>query len=173
MFLHFFSHRRDEERKTMFRNFIFGVEDSLVSTVGLLSGVAAANTNKSMILTTGVVLIFVEAFSMAIGSFLSEESAEQLAHRKASRSQLSKAAGVMFISYISAGLIPLAPYVVFERDRAVPLSIVFALGALVALGVISARKSKSSVVAKGLEMLILGGLATLVGIAIGSILKVG
>lgn len=27
---------------TYFRNFIFGVEDSLVSTVGLLSGVAIA-----------------------------------------------------------------------------------------------------------------------------------
>lgn len=157
----------------MFRNFIFGVEDSLVSTVGLLSGVAAADTGKSTIVTTGVVLIFVEAFSMAIGSFLSEESAVQLTHRKASRGQLSKAAGVMFISYISAGLIPLAPYAFADRSVAVPLSIAFGLTALVALGVVSARKSKTNVFSKALEMLILGGLATLVGIAIGSILKVG
>src|SRR3989338_4103836 len=43
------------------RNLIFGVEDSLVSTVDLLSGVAAAGVPRSVIFLTGVVLIFVEA----------------------------------------------------------------------------------------------------------------
>jgi VIT1/CCC1 family predicted Fe2+/Mn2+ transporter len=53
--------------KTIYlRNFIFGVEDSLVSTVGLLSGVAVAGVASRTILLTGVVLIFVEAFSMAV-----------------------------------------------------------------------------------------------------------
>ena len=51
------------------RNFIFGVEDSLVSTVGLLSGVAVANVDQATIFLTGMVLIFVEAFSMGVGSF--------------------------------------------------------------------------------------------------------
>ena len=51
-----------------FRNFIFGVEDSLVSTVGLLSGVAIAGVPSRTILLTGVVLILVEAFSMAAGA---------------------------------------------------------------------------------------------------------
>jgi len=59
------------------RNFVFGVEDSLVSTVGLLSGIAAAGVAQKDILVSGVVLIFVEAFSMAVGSFLSEEFAEE------------------------------------------------------------------------------------------------
>jgi len=77
MFLHFFSRRRTEVKRNLFRNFIFGVEDSLVSTVGLLSGIAAADTSRFTIITTGIVLIFVEAFSMGIGSFLSEETSEQ------------------------------------------------------------------------------------------------
>ena len=47
------------------RNFIFGVEDSLVSTAGLLSGIAATGMSRPAILLTGIVLIFVEAFSMA------------------------------------------------------------------------------------------------------------
>ena len=59
------------------RNFVFGVEDSLVSTVGLLSGVAIAGVEQKYIFITGLILIFVEAFSMAVGSFLSEESAEK------------------------------------------------------------------------------------------------
>ena len=45
------------------RNFVFGVEDSLASTVGLLSGIATAGVNASTIVVTGAVLIFVEAFS--------------------------------------------------------------------------------------------------------------
>ena len=59
------------------RNTVFGVEDSLVSTVGLLSGIAATGSvSKSFILLTGIVYISVEAFSMAVGSFLSEEFVE-------------------------------------------------------------------------------------------------
>ena len=59
------------------RNIVFGVEDSLVSTVGLLSGIALGDIPRSTILFTGLVYIFVEAFSMAVGSFLSEESVEE------------------------------------------------------------------------------------------------
>jgi len=59
------------------RNFVFGVEDSLVSTVGLLSGIASAGASTATIFLTGTVLIFVEAFSMAVGSYLSEESVEE------------------------------------------------------------------------------------------------
>ena len=63
-------------RVSYLRNFVFGVEDSLVSTVGLLSGIAIAGMNRESIFATGVVLIFVEAVSMAAGSFLAETSAE-------------------------------------------------------------------------------------------------
>ncbi len=171
MFLHFFSRRKIEERKTLFRNFIFGVEDSLVSTVGLLSGVAAADTTKQTIVTTGVVLIFVEAFSMGIGSFLSEETAGQFARHKGSRIEFGKAGGVMFISYLLAGLIPLSPYALFDRPVAVSASIGLTLISLILLGVVSAHKSRGNIWSKAAEMLILGGLATLVGMGIGSFFR--
>jgi len=53
-----------------FRNFVFGVEDSLVSTVWLLSGAAAVVVAQETVLPTDFVLIFVEEFSMGVGSFL-------------------------------------------------------------------------------------------------------
>lgn len=58
------------------RTFVFGVEDSLVSTVGLLSGLAIAGAARGTIILSGVTLIFVEAFSMGIGSLLSEHQKE-------------------------------------------------------------------------------------------------
>ena len=65
-----------DNRILYMRNLIFGAEDSLVSTVGLLSGIAIGGVPKSAIILTGIVLIFVEAFSMGVGSYLSEYSVE-------------------------------------------------------------------------------------------------
>ncbi len=64
-------------RSIYVRNIIFGIEDSLVSTVGLLAGIAVGNASIHTILSTGVIYVFVEGFSMAVGSFLSEESAQE------------------------------------------------------------------------------------------------
>ena len=62
-------------RVSYVRSFAFGVEDGLVSTVGLLAGVSTADVSRRDILITGAILIVVEAFSMATGSFLSESEA--------------------------------------------------------------------------------------------------
>src|SRR3972149_7189236 len=100
------------------RNFIFGVEDSLVSTVGLLSGVSIAGLSKSSIILTGAVLIFVEAFSMGAGSFLSESSAEEYLKEGDSFKKSAGRGIVMFFSYFLAGFVPLLPYILLEGKTA-------------------------------------------------------
>jgi len=93
------------------RNFVFGVEDSLVSTVGLVSGIAIAGVPKTEILLTGSILIFVEAFSMGAGSFLSERSAEEFMEEEGMSSAYSLENGaIMFFSYFVSGFIPLFNY---------------------------------------------------------------
>lgn len=155
-----------------FRNFIFGVEDSLVSTVGLLSGVAIAGMSREAIFVTGVILIFVEAISMAAGSFLSEASAESLEHRNDALSRESYMDGiVMFISYFCAGFIPLAPYVLFDVSVAFWSSIAASIGALFVLGVVSGKLSRTSIMRSGTRMLIVGGLAIAIGVIVGQVLK--
>lgn len=150
------------------RNFIFGVEDSLVSTVGLLSGIAIAGVPRTTILLTGVVLIFVEAVSMAAGSFLSESSAESFAskHEPTLRSTVP-ASIIMFISYFSAGFVPLSPYLIFPINAAFSASIIVSLGALFVLGALSGRMSKTRMLRSGLRMLIVGGIAIAVGVIVG------
>lgn len=156
---------------TYLRNFIFGVEDSLVSTVGLLSGVAIAGMPRESIFLTGVVLVFVEAFSMAAGSFLSETSAEEYAHNGSAKGTRSARAGaVMFASYFVAGFIPLFPYVAWERAAAFPLSILFSILALVLLGAVSGRMTGARVTKSALRMGIVGGIAIAVGAAVGLLL---
>lgn len=152
------------------RNFIFGVEDSLVSTVGLLSGVATAGVSRENIFITGIVLIFVEAISMAVGSFLSEYSAEEYEAQKAVNWTHSfGASAIMFISYFVSGFIPLAPYLVFGIKSAFVISIVVSLFALATLGIVGARMTRVSFIRNALRMLLLGGLAIAVGIGVGKL----
>lgn len=150
------------------RNFIFGVEDSLVSTVGLVSGVAIGGLSKSTILLTGIVLIFVEAFSMGVGSFLSEHSTEQVARQSEKPLEHSIVGGViMFVSYFVAGIIPLAPYLLTDPNVALPISIVLSLIALAGLGIAAARLTGAKVSSEVLKMVIIGGIAIALGVGIG------
>jgi VIT1/CCC1 family predicted Fe2+/Mn2+ transporter len=152
-----------------FRNFIFGVEDSLVSTVGLLSGIAIANIPQRIILITGAVLIFVEAFSMGAGSFVSETSAEGYEHKTANQSKTGLlAASVMFGSYFLSGFIPLFPYLLFPVSWALNISIILSIIALFVLGIVGAKISKTNLWRNGLRMTLVGGLAIAVGVIAGS-----
>ncbi|MBI2099439.1 VIT1/CCC1 transporter family protein [Candidatus Uhrbacteria bacterium] len=154
-----------------FRSFIFGVEDSLVSTVGLLSGVAIANVPRKTIFLTGVVLIFVEAFSMAVGSFLSEYSAEEYMKRAEAPPVRSVITGtIMFFSYFASGFVPLFPYIILPMPLAFLLSILFSLAALFLLGVVSAKISGLNVLKGALRMLVIGGLAAAIGIIVGKVI---
>lgn len=152
------------------RNFIFGVEDGLVSTVGLLSGIAAAGASKHSILLTGLVLIFVEAFSMAMGSFLSEYSAEEYIDGKSVSLRYSIIAGIiMFFSYFIAGFIPLFPYFIISFASAFWLSIILSLTALFILGFVSAKTFKVNVWRSSLRMFVVGGIAISIGALVGKL----
>ncbi len=151
-----------------FRNFVFGVEDSLVSTVGLLSGVAIAGMSAKQIFLTGVVLIFVEAISMAAGSFLSESSAEELQTRSEKTSLQSYLSSlIMFVSYFLSGFIPLLPYVLLPVASAFWVSIAVSVIALFVLGLAGAKLSKTRMLPNAIKMVCIGGLAIGVGVLVG------
>lgn len=59
------------------REVVFGLEDSLVSTLGAVTGIAAGTGNSFVVILSGIVLIFVEALSMSAGSYLSSKSVSE------------------------------------------------------------------------------------------------
>ncbi len=154
------------------RNIVFGVEDSLVSTVGFLSGIAVANIPQKSLLLTGFVLISVEAFSMGVGSFLSEHSVDEYENHHTTRLKKAILAGVvMFVSYFFSGFIPLTPYILLPSRLAFGFSIFVSLIALFILGIFTARWIKRSMIIHGIEMVILGGLAIFMGMVVGNIMQ--
>ena len=159
-------------RALYIRSFIFGTEDSLVSTVGLLAGVAVAGVTREDIIVAGVVLIFVEALSMAVGSFLSEDAAEEYVRQgDAPVASSVRAGSIMFISYFAFGFIPLAPYLIWPVAQAFWLSIGASLAALWLLGFVSGRKFRVNQWRSALKMLILGGAAIGIGVIVGQLLN--
>lgn len=155
------------------RNIIFGIVDSLVSTVGLLSGIDVSGTTRSVIILTGVVYAFVEAFSMAIGTFLSEESAEEYeAKSEVSDSRPYDAAGIMFISFLLAAFIPIAPYMILSSSVALWYSIALSLAALFAAGIIIAKVSQIQLIKHATKTVLLGGAAILIGVIVGKVIMV-
>ena len=154
------------------RNIIFGISDSLVSTVGLLAGIDAAGTARETILLTGIVYAFVEAFSMAVGSFLSEQSAEEYEVKGEAAGAGPFTAGVvMFVSFILASFIPILPYLIFGLTAALWCSIGFSLVALFIVGMISARIVKVNVMSHAVKMMFLGGAAIVIGVIVGKFVR--
>ncbi|HLN86402.1 MAG TPA: VIT1/CCC1 transporter family protein [Candidatus Limnocylindrales bacterium] len=59
------------ESRSRIREFVFGIQDGLISTVGLLAGIQSATENNLVVIVTGLTAMFSGAISMATGSFLS------------------------------------------------------------------------------------------------------
>jgi VIT1/CCC1 family predicted Fe2+/Mn2+ transporter len=148
---------------------IFGVEDSLVSTTGTVAGIAAGSQDPKLILLAGIVTVAVEAVSMAAGEFLSREAVQEVEHSH--KLNLYRDAGLMFVSYSLAGLIPILPVALLPFPASIYCGVGLAMAGLYALGLFKGRIVGSKGRRSGLEMLIVGGAATLIGIVVGLLLK--
>lgn len=153
-------------KPSYFRNIVFGAEDSLVSTVGVLFGAAAAGSTQSAMLLTGLLVISVEALSMGAGAFLSETSEEEFKKKKHSSDPIIGGI-LMFFSYFIAGFVPLTPYIFLEVQVAKFVSVAASLGSLFILGFIPQKSLKAA-----LRMLVVAGLAVLVGFIIASVYRI-
>jgi VIT1/CCC1 family predicted Fe2+/Mn2+ transporter len=159
-------------RASLLRNFTFGVEDSLASTVGLLSGIASADVSASTIILTGVILVFTEALAMGVGSFLSEQSVSEYEHgRDLPLKRSLPSAVVMFFSYLVSGIVPIAPYALFSMPGSLYLSVMAAIASLMLLGFFNASLSHTAKSRAIWRMAVLGGSVAIAGVIIGRLLR--
>ncbi len=154
-----------------FRSLVFGFQDALVSTTGIVVGISAGVSDKRFIILSALVAISVEALSMAAGQYLSEKSVHEL---PTSHHHDSLVVGtlLMFFSYLFGGLVPIAPIFFTTPPLTSLLSVFFAFFGLFLLGFIKAKLFANHIWRSAFEMLTIGGLATLIGLAVGLILKI-
>ena len=151
---------------------IFGFEDSFVSTVGAITGMAVGSGSREIVILAGLVVIFVEATSMAGGSYLSDKVKHDMViaqggdGRDKEHSPIS-AGVVMGLSYLAAGIFPLLPYLLLPVAQAIIPSVVLTLVMLFSVGVGQTHFTKRTWWKSGGEMFLVGGAAIVLGFLVG------
>ena len=153
------------------RSTVFGFQDALVSTTGIVVGISAGVDNKQFILLSALVTISVEALSMGAGQYLSEKTVHDLPQNR-HRDNLLTGGLIMFVSYLLGGLIPIIPIIFTAPPLSSLLSIIFAFVGLFSLGFVKAKLFQGKAWRSAFEMLIIGGLATFIGLLVGLIFKI-
>ncbi|MFB6104992.1 MAG: VIT1/CCC1 transporter family protein [Halobacteriaceae archaeon] len=97
---------------------IYGANDGIVTTFAVVSGVADAALNPSIVLILGAANLFADGFSMGMSNYLSRRSAIDY-HRARSRAGTAdtredgkapgRTAAVTFLAFVVAGWAPLLP----------------------------------------------------------------
>lgn len=153
------------------RSAFFGAEDSLVSTTGLIAGIAVGSDSVKVVLLAGLVGVSVEALSMAAGQYLSEKAVEELDTKAVKAGNPLTTAFIMLISYAVAGLIPIIPALFLPLPWSVVAGVAAALTALFIVGYIKGKIVKRPPWRSGLEVLLIGGAATAAGVAVGLLFR--
>lgn len=151
---------------------MFGLQDGLVSTTGVVVGISAGVADPRIIILASFVAVSVEASSMAAGEYSSEKAVHQLDKKGRHNDSLLMDTSLMFFSYLGAGLIPILPFLLFPIGIARIFSIIVALGSLFLVGYWKGKIVGDRSLRSATEMLLIGGLATIIGLAVGYFLKV-
>jgi len=70
--------RRRIERRGRVREFVFGIQDGLISNLGLVSGIQGATADLTIVLLGGITASVTGAISMAAGSYLSSKAEKEI-----------------------------------------------------------------------------------------------
>lgn len=158
------------------REIVFGLEDSLVSTLGAITGIAVGTNNTYVVILSGLVILFAEATSMSAGSYLSTKharEAEILFHERkgleahAEASHPIRAAIVMGVFYLLGGIIPLLSYFFLPIEQAIIPAILVTAVTLFFVGFWAASFTKTSKLRSGIEMMAVSLAAAGIGYVVG------
>ncbi len=218
-------------RLSRVREFVLGAQDGLLVPLGVVTGMAAANPGRTLLVVAGLAEAIAGAVAMGSGSYLASqaeehlyaaeirdegqevldhpereaaelalvleheglprEQAEQVALGLAAnpnvflRTKVQKELGlspdqggaalgdalVVGGTYLGAALIPLWPYLVFDLDTALIVSLVCTLAALFALGLAKGRVARMSAVKSGLQVAAIGSISAALGFLIGRVVS--
>jgi VIT1/CCC1 family predicted Fe2+/Mn2+ transporter len=237
-FAHIALSRRRVARVSRVREVIFGTQDGLLTTLGLVSGVGGATGDRYTVLVAGAAGAFAGMIAMGAGAYISsksqqevheaevevertelsrhpareleelvhlfqqeglpEEDARLVAEKIAARPNAMLAAmtrmelglqvepgepiregGVMALAFAVGALVPILPWLFLSTRHvasvagmtvspALVVSAAVTMGALFVMGAGKARVARTSSLRGGLEIMLIGLAAAIVGYALGS-----
>jgi VIT1/CCC1 family predicted Fe2+/Mn2+ transporter len=154
------------------RSAMFGLQDGLVSTTGVVVGISAGVDDKEVVVLAAFVAVMVEATSMAAGQYSSEKSVHQMDRTGRHTDSLIIGAGIMFLAYLIGGLFPIVPTILLGRPEAQIVAVLAAFAGLFIVGYLKGKFVDEPPLRSGIELFVIGAVATSIGLAVGYFLKV-
>jgi VIT1/CCC1 family predicted Fe2+/Mn2+ transporter len=146
------------------RTIIFGIEDSFVSTTGVIVGLIAAGTPRPTVLAAGVITIVVEATSMGAGEFVSNDDKPGKSSKDAEVKGI-----IMVVSYLLSGIWIMLP--IFLNQYSNYTIAAFTLVNLFALGYWRGHLIGGNKLKYALRTLLISGIACGLGIGVGFLFR--
>jgi VIT1/CCC1 family predicted Fe2+/Mn2+ transporter len=166
------------ERANTLRAAVFGVQDGIVSTFGLVMGVAGARISPEAVIVAGAAGLVSGALSMGAGEYVSVRVQQELLTARTGPAGATsgvdpgRAAAANAGLFVVGGALPLLPFLLTTGATAVAVSAALSVLALFLTGAGLTRLTRSSPLRSGLRMLVIGGGAGILGYAVGSLLGV-
>ncbi len=152
---------------------VFGADDGIITTFAIVTGVSGAHLPHQVILILGIANMIADGISMGLGDFLGA-NAKRLDSDHLSTLGLSSI--ITFVAFVTAGTLPLLPYIVgFMFNASLPdpflLSAVCTAFALLLVGGLRTIFIKGSWWRNSLQMFGVGLIAASVSYLLGYFIR--
>lgn len=164
-------HKKDLHEDYL-RSLMFGLQDGIVSTTGVVVGISTGISNKEIIVLAALVAVMVEASSMGAGQYSSEKAVHQMDKTGKHTDNLYIGALIMFFAYLIGGSFSIIPIIIFDQPLARTLAIISAFIGLFIIGYLKGHLVEHKPLRSAIELFIIGSIATTVGVIVGYFLKV-
>ena len=171
--------RERERLGVRLKDFILGFQDGIVSSLGLVLGVAVATLNSSVVIISGISGALAEFISMAAVAYTSTEAAEAFYKTEADHKKWKipkeykspfESSLLVGFSDLAGSAIAIIPFLILKLNTAIVVSIILSALFLFLTGVIETKLTTGNWIKSGLKLTIIGLIAAFAGYLIGRIL---
>ena len=159
------------------KDIVYAANDGIITTFAVVAGVAGAGLAPRIVLVLGIANLLADGFSMAVSDYLGTKSQEEYLERDSYKKNMPQtnpqgAAEITFVVFITAGLLPLAPYMIMGVGESVfGVSVLATALALFSVGSLRTVVTYKNWFWSGFEMLFIGGIAAIVAYTTGAVIS--
>ncbi len=160
-------------RASLLRDFVLGASDGIVTTFAIIAGVVGASMSSRVVIILGFAKLFADAISMFAGVYLGAKT--EIEFQKKEKDDHKDVypfvqGFITFVSFIIVGFLPLLPFV-FGMSNSFFVSMVLVAVVLFTVGSVRAKSVGKKAVTGGIEMLLVGGAASVAAYMVGFLLN--
>lgn len=160
------------KKASYLKDAVFAANDGIITTFAVIAGSAGATLSGSVVLILGFANLFADGVSMATGNYLGSKSQSDYEGSKglgrAEETSPFTHALITFLSFATAGLLPLIPYLLHLEVSFLTSGIIVAIELFV-VGLIRGIITTKSWIVSGLEMFLIGGSAAVIAYYVGQL----